>query len=236
MLRDEELLMALFNVPIEGESLNNFFLIRYVGVNPQTGDAEWLDADGNITTNPGTADRVVVGSPLPEFSGGMTNTFKYKNFDLSVLMNYSYGNDIVLDGLRFADGNDAIGGIVNIRRQNLNYWRQSGDNAFLPNPSSSTFNLFNQRSSQQLLDGSYLRLKNITLGYSLPERALDRLGNFVSGLRFYATVTNLFTIKGDELDGIDPEVTDDIDPLFQGETFFTAPQAQSYSFGVRLTF
>lgn len=221
---------------IEGESLNNFFLIRYVGVNPQTGDAEWLDADGNTTTSPGTADRVVVGSPLPEFSGGMTNTFKYKSFDLSVLMNYSYGNDIFLDGLRFADGNDAIGGIVNIRTQNLNYWRQPGDNAFLPSPSSSTFNLFNQRSSQQLLDGSYLRLKNITLGYNLPEKALDRLGNFVSGLRFYATATNLFTIKGNELDGIDPEVTDDIDPRFQGETFFTAPQAQSYSLGARLTF
>ncbi len=221
---------------IEGESLNNFFLIRYVGVNPQTGDAEWLDVDGNVTTNPGTGDRVVVGSPLPEFSGGMTNTFKYKSFDLSVLMNYSYGNDIVLDGLRFADGNDAIGGIVNIRRQNLNYWRSPGDNAFLPSPSSSTFNLFNQRSSQQLLDGSYLRLKNVTLGYNLPEQALDRLGNFVSGLRFYATATNLFTIKGDELDGIDPEVTDDIDPLFQGETFFTAPQSQAYSLGIRLTF
>lgn len=221
---------------IEGEPLNNFFLIRYVGVNPQTGDAEWLDVDGNITTNPGTGDRVVVGSPLPEFSGGMTNTFKYKTFDLSILMNYSYGNDIVLDGLRFADGNDAIGGIVNIRRQNLNYWTQSGDNAFLPSPSSSTFNLFNQRSSQQLLDGSYLRLKNVTLGYNLPEKALERLGGFVSNLRFYATATNLLTIKGDELDGIDPEVTDDIDPLFQGETFFTAPQSQSYSFGVRLTF
>ncbi|WP_431137753.1 hypothetical protein, partial [Psychroserpens mesophilus] len=87
--------------------------------NPQRGDAEWLDADGNITTTPGTDDRVVTGSPLPDFSGGITNTFRFFDFDLSVLMNYSYGNDIVIDGLRFADGNDAIGGIVNIRRQNL---------------------------------------------------------------------------------------------------------------------
>ncbi len=221
---------------IEGESLNNFYLIRYVGINSQTGDAEWLDANGNITTNPGSGDRVVTGSPLPDFSGGMTNTFKYKDFDLSVLMNYSYGNEIVIDGLRFADGNDAIGGIVNIRRQNLNIWRQPGDNAFLPSPNSSTFNLFNQRSTQQQLDGSYLRIKNITLGYNLPEKALERLGGFITGLRLYATATNLFTIKGDELDGIDPEVTDDIDPLFQGETFFTAPQAKSYSFGARLTF
>lgn len=220
---------------IEGESLNNFYLIRYVGVNSQTGDAEWLDANGNITLNPGSVDRVVVGSPLPEFSGGITNNFKYKNFDLSMLMNYSYGNDIVLDGLRFADGNDAIGGIVNIRTQNLNFWRQPGDNAFLPSPTSVTFNRFNQRSSLQMLDGSYLRLKNVTLGYNLPKKVLDKVG-FISGLRIYASATNLFTIKGDDLDGIDPEVTDDIDPLFQGETFFTAPQSKSYLVGARLTF
>jgi len=151
-------------------------------------------------------------------------------------MNYSYGNEVVIDGLRFADGNDAIGGIVNIRRQNLNYWRQAGDNAFLPSPTSSTFNLFNQRSSQQQLDASYLRLKNVTLGYSLPDSTLDKLGGLFQSIRFYATATNLFTIKADEMDGIDPEVTDDIDPLFQGESFFTAPQAKSFALGARIQF
>ena len=221
---------------IEGESLNNFFLIRYQGINPQTGDAEWLDVNGNITNSPGSGDRVVVGSPLPDFSGGMTNTFTYGNLDLSVLMNYSLGNEVVIDGLRFADGNDAIGGIVNIRKQNLNIWRQPGDNAFLPSPTSSTFNAFNQRSSQQMLDASYLRVKNITLGYNLPERAVERLGGFISGLRFYATATNLITFKNAEMKGIDPEVTDDIDPRFQGESFFTAPQSKSISLGARLTF
>ncbi|SFR51255.1 TonB-linked outer membrane protein, SusC/RagA family [Robiginitalea myxolifaciens] len=221
---------------IEGESLNNFFLIRYVGVNPETGDAEWLDKDGNITLNPGSGDRVVAGSPLPDFSGGITNTFRYGNLDLSILMNYSYGNDVVIDGLRFADGNDAIGGIVNIRRQNLDYWQAPGDRAFLPSPTSSTFNLFNQRSTLQMLDASYLRLKNVTLGYNLPQRALDQMGGIFKGLRLYVTGTNLFTIKRDEMKGIDPEVTDDIDPLFQGESFFTAPQAKSYLFGARITF
>ncbi|UII74873.1 TonB-dependent receptor [Flagellimonas sp. HMM57] len=221
---------------IEGESLNNFFLIRYVGVNSQTGDAEWLDADGNITTTPNSGDRVVTGSPLPDFSGGMTNTFRYKDFDLSVLMNYSYGNDVVIDGLRFADGADAIGGIVNVRKRNLNIWRQPGDNAFLPSPNSSTFNPFNQRSTQQQLDASYLRIKNVTLGYNMPSETLEKLGGLFSGVRFYATATNLFTLKKDEMDGIDPEVTDDIDPRFQGESFFTAPQAKSYLIGARLTF
>ncbi len=221
---------------IEGESLNNFYLVRYVGVNPQTGDAEWLDRDGNITLNPGSDDRVVAGSPLPDFSGGITNSFKWGNFDLTVLMNYSYGNQVVIDGLRFADGNDAIGGIVNIRRQNLNYWRAPGDQAFLPSPNSSTFNLFNQRSTLQMLDASYLRLKNMTLGYNLPQRTLEQIGGIFKSLRIYVTGTNLFTIKKDEMEGIDPEVTDDIDPLFQGESFFTAPQAKSYLFGARIQF
>ena len=220
---------------IEGQSLNNFYLIRYVGVNPQTGHAEWLDQNGDSTLNPSSGDRVVVGSPLPDFSGGLTNTFKYGNFDLSILANYSVGNDIFIDGLRFADGNDAIGGIVNIRRQNLNFWRQSGDNAFLPNPTSETFNRFNQRSDLQLFDGSYFRLKNITLGYSFPKNMVDSTKIF-KGIRLYATTTNVFTIKGSDLKGIDPEVTDDIDPRFQGESFFTAPQSQSYLFGARLNF
>ena len=98
-----------------------------------------------------------------------------------------------------------------------------------------TFNPFNQRSDLQQLDGSYLRLKNITLGYNVPTRILEKMGLF-QGLRFYATATNLFTIKDDELQGIDPEVTDDIDPRFQGQSFLTPPQAQSFLIGARLTF
>ena len=220
---------------IEGESLNNFFLIRYVGINSETGDAEWLDVDGNITNSPGSQDRVVVGSALPDFTGGMTNVLRYKNFDLSFLMNFSYGNEILLDGLRFADGADAIGGIANVRQQNINFWRQPGDNAFIPSPNSATFNAYNQSSTLQLLDGSYLRLKNVTLGYNIPKKWLENVG-FLSGVRFYAIATNLFTLKADDVKGIDPEVTDDVDPRFQGESFFTAPQEQSYTFGVKLNF
>ena len=135
---------------IVGESLNNFFLIRYSGINPETGDAEWLDIDGNKTTTPNSNDRVVVGNPLPDFSGGITNTFRYNNFDLSFLMNYSYGNKIMINGLRFIDGFNAIGGIGNVREQNLNFWRNPGDDAFLPSPSSSTAASYAQTSTLQL--------------------------------------------------------------------------------------
>ncbi len=217
---------------IVGENVNTFYLIRYQGVNPETGDAEWLDKDGNVTTTPTADDRVIVGSALPDFYGGMTNNMTYKNFDLSFLLNFSYGNEVYYNGLRFLDNPSSN---FNKRVENLNVWTASGDNAFNPAFSSSTFRTIAQRSTRQLRDASFLRMKNLSIGYTLDDKVLSST-HFLSKVRFYFTTTNLFTIKGDDLDGLDPEVTDDIDPLIQGETFFSAPQSKSYLFGVRANF
>ena len=71
---------------IEGHSANTFYLVRYVGVNPQTGDAEWLTKDGEVTTSPNfDTDRTIVGDANPDYFGGITNTFRYKNWDLRLL-------------------------------------------------------------------------------------------------------------------------------------------------------
>jgi len=218
---------------IVGESANTFYLIRYSGVNPETGDAEWLDVDGNATTNPTANDRVIVGDANPDFVGGIRNTFTYKAFDLNAFFNFSVGNDVYIGGLRFTD--NANTGSFNKRTQLLDIWQQPGDVAYVPSPSSSTFASFNQRSTLQLRDGSFARLKNLTLGYTLPAQYLGEDG-FFSGVRLYFTANNLVTFKGDDLDGIDPEVTDTIGSLGQGESFFTAPQSKTYLFGVRLNF
>jgi TonB-linked SusC/RagA family outer membrane protein len=222
---------------IEGLPLSNFFLVRYVGVNSQTGDAEWLDIDGNVTTNPNfDTDRVIVDeSALPDFTGGWINNFRYKNWDLSTVMNFAVGNSILVDGLRFIDGIDAIGGTINVRSENLDFWREPGDNAFAPSPASSTANNFNQRSTAQMRDGSFLRLNNITLGYNFPKKLMDKM-SIISSVRLYATATNLFTIKGDDLEGIDPENNDSNDPLRQGVSFFTAPQSSTFLLGATIQF
>ncbi|HKJ49719.1 MAG TPA: SusC/RagA family TonB-linked outer membrane protein, partial [Christiangramia sp.] len=217
---------------IVGESVNTFYLIRYAGVNPETGDAEWLTADGERTTSPTADDRVIVGDANPDFVGGLRNTFQYKNFDLNVFFNFSYGNDIFIDGLRFTDNPNSS---FNNRTELLDVWRQPGDNAYVPGFDSPTFGTFSQRSTLQLRDGSFARLKNLTLGYTLGDGVLDQIG-FLDGVRIYATANNLLTIKGDDLDGIDPEVTDTVGALGQGETFFTPPQSQTYLFGVRFNF
>ena len=217
---------------IEGQSVNSFYLIRYKGVNPQTGDAEWLDIDGNTTTNPTSADRVIVGDASPDVVGGFRNTVRYKNIDLNFFFNFSVGNDIYISGLRFTDNPSSS---FNNRRALLNVWRNPGDNAYVPSFNSSTFGSFSQRSTLQLRDGSYARLKNITVGYTLPETVTEKLG-FFKGIRLYATANNIWTIKGDDLNGIDPEVTSSLNNGLQGETFFTPPQSKTYLVGVRVTF
>lgn len=217
---------------VEGHSVNSFYLIRYKGVNPQTGDAEWLDINGNPTTTPTSADRVIAGDANPDFVGGFRNQLRYKDFDLNFFFNFSVGNDIYISGLRFTDNPAST---FNNRRDLLDVWRNPGDNAYVPSFSSPTFNTFSQRSTLQLKDGTYARLKNITLGYTLPAKIADKLG-FLKGVRLYATANNVFTLKGSDLDGIDPEVTDSTANGRQGETFFTPPQSKTYLIGARLTF
>ncbi|VXA92287.1 TonB-linked outer membrane protein, SusC/RagA family [Flavobacterium sp. 9R] len=217
---------------IEGYSINTFFLIRYKGINPQTGNAEWLDKAGNVTTTPTANDRVIVGDANPDFVGGITNTFKYKNFDLNIFANFSYGNNIFVDGQRFTDNlvND-----FNKDPKVLDYWTAPGQNAYAPSLTSATRGTFAQRSTNQLKDGSFIRIKNITLGYNLPSSIFERIG-FISGVRLYGTITNLYTFKKDELKGIDPETTSTLANLGAGETFFTPPQFKSYLLGAKLTF
>ena len=217
---------------IEGLSVNNFYLIRYNGVNPQTGDAEWLDIDGNPTINPTTADRVVAGDANPDLVGGFRNNLRYGNFDLNFFFNFSVGNDILVDGLRFTDNAFSF----NNRTALLDVWQNPGDNAYVPSFSSPTFGgRFAQRSTAQLRDGSFARLKNITLGYNLPKMVMDKIG-FLQGVRLYATANNVLTIKGSDLKGIDPEVSNSIGNGVQGETFFTPPQAKTYLIGARISF
>jgi len=219
---------------IEGYSANNFYLVRYNGINPETGDAEWLTKEGDVTTTPNfDTDRVIVGDANPDYFGGITNVFRYKNWDLRAFMTYSVGNDIFLDGLRFTDA-PSLAGAYNQSVRILDYWQQPGDNAYAPALGSLTNNSFRQASTLQLKDGSFLRMRNITLGYTLPSKFLEN--TFLKGLRLYATANNVFVIKSSELDGFDPEVTDDNNPLIQGETFFTAPQAKTYLVGARITF
>jgi hypothetical protein len=99
----DHLVISAAQRAVVGYSRNTFHMIEYLGVNPTTGDAEWLDKDGKPTTNPTAADRKIVGSAIPKFTGGFTNTFRYKGFDLSAFFNFAYGNKVLVSGLEFTE-------------------------------------------------------------------------------------------------------------------------------------
>jgi TonB-linked SusC/RagA family outer membrane protein len=215
---------------IEGYSANTFYLVRYKGVNPETGDAEWLTKDGEVTTSPTAEDRVIIGSAIPDFTGGITNTFSYKGLELSAFLTFVQGNYIMYDDLRFLF--NARSGFNKDPRL-LDYWQEPGDNSFAPALDSPTFNSFPQRSTQQLRKGDYLRLRNLSLTYNLPKGLLEKT-QIVRSARVYAMAQNWFTWSYLE-EGLEPEISDGGSVnLRQGESFFTPPQAKTITVGVSI--
>lgn len=220
---------------IVGATQNSFYLIRYQGIDPETGDAKWLNRNGEPTSTPTANDRVLVGSAIPDFTGGITNTFRFRGFELSAFFNYSYGNFVLIDGLRFTEN---MGGTFNKSRDLLNYWKQPGDQAFAPRLSSPTAaaGIFSQLSTAQLQDGSYLRLKNLSFSYSLPKNLLERT-KVLTSCRIFVLGQNLLTIKNKDFRGPDPEVSaNGGNTQILGESFFALPQAKSITFGANISF
>lgn len=217
---------------VVGRSANEFFLIRYNGINSETGDAEWLTKEGEATTTPGQGDRVFVGSAIPDFVGGVNFNVTYKDLSLSGLFNYTYGNLVMLDGLRFTE-NAASG--FNRSTRLLDAWENPGDDAFAPGGESATISTFAQRSTSQLMDGSFLRLRTVTLSYNLPVQSLGI--DWIKSLSVYARGNNLLTLTDSDFRGQDPEVSDSgVSNLVQGESFFVIPQRKMYTFGLNVTF
>src|SRR5690606_37516350 len=182
--------------------------------------------DGEITSD----DRTKVGDPNPDFIGGFTNTFSYKGFDLSVFLQFSYGNDVFHGSRLFLEslqgGDNQIAAVT--RR-----WRQPGDITDIPRATSDGVKAAaNKRVSSRFIeDGSYMRVKNVTLGYNFPSAFASRLS--LNSLRVYASAQNLFTLT--DYTGLDPEVNyRGNDTQVSGTDFFTFPQARTITFGVNL--
>lgn len=219
------------------------------------GDVKYkdLNGDGVIDEN----DRTNIGSPMPKFTFGWTNTFRYKNFDLSLFINGSYGNKVynylsmnlthmnsawtnqlmaVNDRVRlepidpnkvYADGSQWYNDVTNVRVAN--------PGASLPRASINDPNDNDRISDRYVEDASYIRLKNITLGYTFPKSLLKPLG--LESLRIYANIQNLLTVTG--YDGYDPEVgasTQDATGYVYGVDFGRYPSPTVYSFGLNVSF
>ena len=213
------------NIVREGEPLGAFFLTRYNGPNPENGMATWLDLDGNVTESFSFADRVIAGDPFPDYFGGFTNTFAYGPVDLNIFFQFSYGNDIYRADGPFTDSN--LASLFNQSTRQNDYWTPDNTDAANPMPILFTAN-GNQHSTRYMEDGSYLRLKQLTVGYTLPS-SLTRAVR----ARIYAQGQNLWT-QTDYL-GMDPEASS-VGNIQASDVFFELPQPRTILFGVDLTF
>lgn len=213
---------------MEGQPIGIFYSYLSLGVDPSTGDIVYADTnfDGEITS----ADRTVVGNPHPDFVYGFTNNFAYKNFDLSIFLQGSQGND-VFNGSRLYL--ESLQGGDNQLESVTRRWRQPGDITDIPRATTDPVAASQNKrvSSRFLEDGSYLRFKNVTLGYTLNQKNMNK--RFFDSMRIYISTQNLFTFTN--YSGLDPEVNyRGDDNAVIGTDFFTYPQAQTFTLGVNL--
>ncbi|MCW5912303.1 MAG: TonB-dependent receptor [Cyclobacteriaceae bacterium] len=211
-----------------GHPLGTFWGLNFLGVNPATGNAIYEDVNGDGLIN--NSDAMVIGNAQPKLIGGITNTISYKRFDASVFFQFSYGNK-VLNFTKATLVNMGADIENNQSEEALRRWRKPGDITDVPKYElNSTLN--NLHSNRLLEDGSYLRLKNLSIGYSLPPKLIQKW--MIDQARVYMTATNLWTFT--KYTGSDPEVsTLDGSTTAQGIDFFTLPQVRTISVGLNIT-
>ncbi|MBK6844768.1 MAG: TonB-dependent receptor [Gemmatimonadetes bacterium] len=211
-----------------GQPLGAFHTLRFKGVDPQTGDAIYDDVngDGDITAD----DRVIVGSPHPDYFGGFTNTISWKGFDFRSFVQFTQGNK-VFNAIRiFADD----GGYYFDNKLRDSYekrWKKPGDIAEQPRLSYDGTSGARDVSSRFVEDGSYVRLQELTLGYRLP-RSWARTFN-LDEARFFVSGRNLVTWT--DYTGYNPDVNSNGSSatISLGTDFYAYPLARTFSFGVR---
>lgn len=226
----------------EGQPMNTFYGYRQIGVFATTAEAEAAAMTANSATGipfiAGDAifedlngdhiingdDRQIIGDPNPDFFGGFTNTFSYKGFDVSVFFNFAYGHDVLNNTGRVRAYPDCCANSSASAWEKQ--WKQEGDQTDWPRTESFD-RIGNYRTSTSLFieDGSFIRLKSITLGYTLPAHLTGKVG--MRNARLYLTAQNLWT--GTSYSGLDPEVVraDGIDD-------FAYPQSRTLTLGLKV--
>jgi TonB-linked SusC/RagA family outer membrane protein len=222
-----------------GQPIGAFYTLHFLGVDPATGDAifEDVNGDGSITAD----DRTIVGSPFPDYSGGLSSTVTYKGFDLTGFLVFSQGAKVFNAMRIFSDAGGYY--LDNQFTDVLRSWKQPGDQTDVPRASYDGVSGAAEISSRYIENGSYWRMQDVTLGYRLPQRWAGALG-FASA-RFYGSVRNLFTIT--DYSGYSPDVNSNgasnnatgiadvgtVSSIGLGTDFYAYPLARTFTFGVQ---
>lgn len=217
------------NVVMVGQPLGTFWGLKFLGVDPATGNAIYQDknGDGRITPD----DAQVIGNAQPKIFGGLNNLFSYKGFDVRVFFQFSYGNQ-VMNLTKQTSVNTGASLQFNQSIDALKRWQKPGDITSVPRYiDGNTYNDY--LSSRFVEDGSYLRLKNVTVGYTLNKQWLSRVK--LASVRVFASATNVWTFT--KYSGPDPELsTLDGSTTAQGIDFNTLPQVKNMTVGLTVNF
>ncbi len=211
----------------EGESMYTFFLPEYIGVNKETGLGEfWIDPEDHskgVTNYYSEAGATILGKAMPDIIGGMTNTLRYKRFDLSCLISYQFGGKLFdymeyftcSDGMRMASFNQLA--------KAADYWTPENTDAKYPKPIYNNPYRSDRWSSRLVKSTDNIRMREITIGYTQPFKTA------IESLRVYAKATNPFMIWSATPD-VDPDV-----PI-NGYRTVDVPATRSFILGVNITF
>jgi len=206
-----------------GQPIGIFYGLNCLGVDPTTGNLvyEDINGDGIITSD----DRMKTGDPNPDFTAGFTNVFSYKGFELSIFLQAVYGNQIFNGTLIYLESGT---GEDNQTTRMNDRWKKPGDITQFPRVGDS------YKSSRFIEDGSFLRVKNVTLSYNFKNDWVKKVG--MKSARLYATVQNLYTFTN--YFGMDPEVNyyGGSSNIIIGTDFFTYPQSRTFLIGLSLVF
>ena len=197
----------------------------YKGNTMQPGDLKYRDMNGDGVID--DYDRTIIGCGQPLHTGGFNNSLTWKDFDLNIFFSWSYGNDILnANRLVFESGWKAQ---TNQLASFANRW--TPENAYSDIPRTSATGS-EEYSSRVIEDGSFLRLKNVSLGYTIPSRSLRKAG--ISSMRVYVSADNIWTLTN--YSGPDPEVSTRNSVLTPGFDWSAYPRAYGFTAGVNITF
>lgn len=195
--------------------------------NIKPGDIKYKDMNGDLIIN--SADYTVIGKGTPKHQGGLSNNFAYKNFDLNIFFQWSYGNDVLNVNKLMFEGNG-------LNKSFLNQYASYSDRWSLNNQQSNNFRsggfFGGGYSSRYVEDASYLRLKTISLGYNLPKAILQKAK--IKAARISFSGQNLLTWT--KYSGMDPEVNTYSSAITPGFDYSPYPRAKTYTLGINLTF
>ena len=197
----------------------------YKGNKMQPGDLKYRDLNGDGKID--DYDRTIIGCGQPLHTGGFSNNFNWKNFDLNIFFSWSYGNDILnANRLIFESGWKAQ---TNQLASYAGRWTPDNPTSDIPRAGATGSEEY---SSRVIEDGSFLRLKNVSLGYTIPSRQLRKAG--ISSLRVYVSADNIWTLTN--YSGPDPEVSTRNSVLTPGFDWSAYPRAYGFTAGVNITF